>query len=114
MIVLILPQLMTSEYSYILIAKIALYSTENGGRKKPVQSGYRPSFSFNSLKHYSGEIQLLDKIELRPGESSLVTIKLLPARTIRKTLKKNDAFTITEGNKVIGSGVIEQAALTPQ
>jgi translation elongation factor EF-Tu-like GTPase len=49
--------------------------------------------------------------ELRPGETGYVTIKLLPAKTIRKTLKKNDAFTINEGNKVIGAGVIENALL---
>ena len=102
---------MRSEHTYILTAKIALYPTEEGGRSKPVYSGYRPSFAFNSLKHYSGEILLHGKDELRPGETSLVTIKLLPAKTIRKTLKKNDAFTITEGNKVIGAGVIETALL---
>lgn len=102
---------MTSEYAYILTAKIALFPTENGGRKKPVYSGYRPSFTFNSLKHYSGEIEILGKNELRPGESSSVKIKLLPAKTIRRTLKKNDAFTINEGNKVVGSGVIEEAVM---
>ena len=102
---------MTSENTYILTAKIALYPTTEGGRKKPVYSGYRPSFAFNTSRHYSGEIQLLGREILYPGESTTVTIKLLPARTIRKTLKKNDAFTITEGNKVIGAGVIENAVL---
>lgn len=101
-----------SKYTYTLTAKIALFLTQDGGRKKPVYSGYRPSFAFNSLKHYSGEILLHGKEELRPGESSFVTIKLLPAKTIRKSLKRNDAFTITEGNKVIGSGVIETASMS--
>ena len=97
--------------TYTLTAKIAFHRTIEGGRKKPVYSGYRPSFAFNTSRHYSGEIQLVDKEILYPGESTTVTIKLLPARTIRKTLKKNDAFTITEGNKVIGAGVIENAVL---
>ena len=98
---------MISEITYTLRAKITLLPTEMGGRKKPVYSGYKPSLVFNTRQHYSGELRLLNKVELRPGKSALAQIDLLPARTIRKNLKANDAFTITEGNKVIGSGVIE-------
>jgi translation elongation factor EF-Tu-like GTPase len=82
-----------------------------GGRKNPVYNGYRPSFGFNTANHYSGQIRLIGKKILRPGRSSHVKIDLLPARTIRKNLKPNDSFTITEGNKIIGTGVLEQVAL---
>jgi hypothetical protein len=41
----------------------------------------------------------------------MATIKLLPARTIRKNLKPKDAFTISEGNKTIGSGIIEVVSI---
>ncbi|HMH32634.1 MAG TPA: hypothetical protein VK543_06365 [Puia sp.] len=102
---------MPTEQTYRFRAKITLYSTDMGGRIKPVHSGYRPSFVFNSKKHYSGEILLIDKDILMPGESSQATIRLLPARTIRRNLKANDAFTIAEGNKTIGSGVIEKVVL---
>lgn len=97
---------MLSDQAYKFEAKITLYSTEMGGRVKPIYSGYRPSFAFNSKKHYSGEIRLLGKEVLMPGEMSRVHVRLLPARTIR-ALKPNDAFTISEGNKTIGTGVIE-------
>jgi elongation factor Tu len=99
---------MQSEQVYTLRARITLYDTAMGGRKKPVYSGYRPSFAFNSARNYSGEIQLIGNQELQPGHSSHATIRLLPASTIRKRLKQNDAFTINEGSHAIGSGVIEQ------
>jgi translation elongation factor EF-Tu-like GTPase len=78
-----------------------------GGRQTPVKSGYRPSFGFNTVIQYAGEIRLIDKKELQPGQTSLADINLLPAKTIRKNIKSNDAFTITEGNKTVGTGVIE-------
>lgn len=99
---------MTFELTYNLTAKITLFPTDKGGRKRPVYSGYKPSFGFNTEKHYSGEIELLGKNELNPGETSDVFIRLLPAKNIRKNLKHNDAFTITEGNKTVGAGVIDK------
>ena len=97
---------MSSERTYKLTAKITLLPTELGGRKKSVTTGYRPSFSFNTLNHYSGEIILLATSELKPGDSAQAQIRLLPARTIKKSLKPNDTFAITEGSKTIGSGII--------
>ncbi len=103
---------MQSEYiTYSLSAKISLLPTELGGRKKPIQTGYKPAFAFNSSNHYSGEIRLVGRKELNPGDSGSVVIRLLPARTIRKTLKANDAFIIAEGSKTIGTGIIEKARI---
>lgn len=102
---------MNSKTTYDLKVKISLLPTEMGGRKKPVFTGYKPSFSFNSIQHFSGEIHLVRKKVLNPGDSGTAVIKLLPARNIRKNLKPNDAFTITEGNKTIGSGIIEKVTV---
>ena len=102
---------MQSNQAYKLSARITLYPSEMGGRIKPVYSGYRPSFVFNSKIHYSGEIDLLGKDELKPGETSKALVRLLPAQTL-KTLKPNKSFTISEGNKIIGTGLIESVELT--
>jgi translation elongation factor EF-Tu-like GTPase len=102
---------MLSYQTYDFRARISLFSTELGGRENPVYDGYRPSFAFNTNIHYSGQIKLIGKKELRPGESSLADISLLSAQTLRKDLKPNDAFIITEGNKVIGTGVLEKVEL---
>jgi translation elongation factor EF-Tu-like GTPase len=95
-----------SEITYNLKAFITLLPTENGGRKKSIFSGYKPSLVFNTHKSYSAEIQLIDTDELQPGQTSMASIKLLPARTIRKNLQLNDAFTLVEGNKAVGNGII--------
>ena len=97
---------MQSEITYNLKAFITLLPTGQGGRKKSIFSGYKPSIVFNSHKHYCSEVELLEGEELKPGESMMVSIKLLPARTIRKTLQINDSFTLNEGNKAIGNGII--------
>jgi translation elongation factor EF-Tu-like GTPase len=102
---------MSLEITYDLRAKISLLPTEMGGRKKPVANGYKPSFAFNSSQHFSGEIRLVRKKILNPGDSAVAVIKLLPARNLRKNLKPNDAFTITEGNKTVGSGIIEKVTV---
>lgn len=99
---------MMSKLSYNLTAIITLFPTEQGGRKRPVYSGYRPNFGFNTQQHYCGEIELLNTKKLVPGGTSQVYIRLLPARTIRKNLKPDDAFVITEGAQPIGAGVIEK------
>jgi translation elongation factor EF-Tu-like GTPase len=99
----------TSTYTtYDIKAIITLFPTDQGGRKGPVRTGYRPSFSFNTEKYYCGEIRLIARKELQPGQTTKAYIKLLPAKTIRKNLKPADAFRITEGNKTIGSGIIEE------
>jgi len=48
-----------SETTYNLKATITLFPTNQGGRKNPVYTGYRPSFAFNTEKYYSGEIKLI-------------------------------------------------------
>lgn len=102
---------MIPELTYNFKAKISLFPTKFGGRKKPVYSGYKPSFTFNTKKYYCGEIHLLDKEELLPGETSNAFIKLLPAKTLRKNFKPKDSFTITEGTHTIGTGIIEEVKL---
>lgn len=99
--------MMSTEITYKLRAKISLFPTELGGRKKPVYNGYRPSLVFNTKQHYSAEIYLIKTDELKPGKTALADINMLPARTLRRTLKDNDAFTLNEGNKTIGTGIIE-------
>ena len=99
------------EITYNLRATITLFPTDQGGRKRSVHTGYRPNFAFNTEQYYCGEIELLDRDELRPGETSKAFIKMLPARTIRKNLKEKDAFSINEGNKTVGIGIITEVKL---
>ena len=96
-----------AKITYTIEAIITLFPAQEGGRTTGIYSGYRPSFGFNTEKQYSGEIRLLGRKELQPGQTAKATMRLLPARTIRKNLKPSHSFTILEGNKVVGLGVIQ-------
>jgi translation elongation factor EF-Tu-like GTPase len=73
-----------------------------------VYDHYRPSFSFGSVNHFSGEVSFPDQDELFPGGTATAMIKLLPSRNIRQNLKSGDSFTILDGDKIIGTGVIQE------
>ena len=101
----------TIQTAYNFKAIFSLLPTKNGGRQKPVYSHYRPSFSFSSSKNFSGEVMFPELEELKPlnpGDTTTAFIKLLPSRHIRKTLKSGDSFTILEGGKIVGTGVIQE------
>jgi len=92
--------------AYNFTATLSLLSTNQGGRKKPVFNHYRPSFSFGSKQHYSGEIIFPHSDELQPGHSTTAKVKLLPSRHINEHLKPGGMFKIFEGEKVVGMGFI--------
>ncbi len=94
--------------TYNFTAILSLFPTENGGRKKPVYDHYRPSFSFNTVNHFSGEVSFPDLDELQPGGTTVAIVKLLASRHIPQKLKSGDPFTILEGDKIVGSGVIQE------
>src|ERR1700733_6808712 len=96
---------------YNFTALLSLFPTKNGGRKTPVYNHYRPSFSFGKTTHFSGEVLFSDKHEVQPGDTVMSVVKLLPSRYIPKNLKTGDPFTILEGGKIIGTGVIKEILL---
>ena len=52
-------------------AKIKLLTSAEGGRTTPAKSGYRPQFYYDG-EHWDAAIELLDRQEIYPGESSEV------------------------------------------
>jgi translation elongation factor EF-Tu-like GTPase len=73
---------MISSQAYKFRARITLFRTDMGGRRNPVYNGYKPSFAFNTVNHYSGQIELIGNEELRPGQSSLAHIQLSSENTL--------------------------------
>ena len=94
--------------AYKFSAFLSLLPTEAGGRKRPVYNHYRPSFSFNTKNQISGEVSFPELEELKPGGTIKAVVKLLPSKHIRQNLKSGDAFTILEGERIVGTGVIQQ------
>ena len=99
--------MIAQKIAYDFTANLTLLSTENGGRKRSVFSHYRPSFSFGSKQHFSGEIEFSQIHELQPGQTTVVRVKLLPSRHVSEHLKTGDTFRIFEGEKVVGMGMIK-------
>jgi translation elongation factor EF-Tu-like GTPase len=91
--------------SYNVIMR--LFSTENGGRKNPIFSGYRPNLTIDSNQYYSCEIKLLDKEILYPGDECKAKVVLISTKSeeFKKELETTDIFYITEGTKMIGTGI---------
>jgi len=94
--------------TYDFTAILTLLPTERGGRKRPAYDSYRPSFSFSSRNHFSGEISFPEDELVEPGSTAMASVKLLPSRYIRQNLKSGDSFTILEGNQLVGTGVIQE------
>jgi len=90
----------------------AIITCHEGTRKTPFYSGYRPGLSFdkNYLKQTSGQITLLDRESLCPGETALVEI--IPITLSEEYLGKNFGpgakFQFYEGSKMIGSGEVQE------
>ena len=90
------------------IAELTYYTTEQGGRKTPASSGYRPQVKFDfTEKQTSGQQTFIDKEIVYPGERVLAKIKILSPDFFADSLEKGMKFEFREGAKVIGVGELK-------
>ena len=94
----------------VVRARIRLVDTEEGGRKTPFISGYRPNFVFNSSHNRDGRITLPDREQMAPGEHSDVLIQILihSRNPYPYPPGEQDLFFIREGPVTVGEGIIQQ------
>lgn len=84
------------------LAKIYMYTEEEGGRQTPFFNKYRPAFYFDKTDIY-GTITISDKIEkVSPGDSVDISVELEKNTLI----KKGDKFVIREGGRKIAKGTV--------
>lgn len=96
-------------------AHIHFLSTEEGGRRNPIFSGYRPPLNFGS-RWPSGEPMLNDGIvllddreQVLPGEECDVRIRLLRPEIVTVEIEPGLQFDVTEGaRKLVGHGVVTE------
>lgn len=92
-----------------LQAEISLLPTEQGGRQGPAVSGYRPNHDFelagtlNDAAH-----EYIGTDTLYPGQTSLANIWLLAPQYQQGRLHVGFRFTVQEGSKIVGNGVITE------
>jgi elongation factor Tu len=86
-------------------AKIYFLSPEEGGRKTPIFSGYRPALYFGE-KQTDGAIMLPSGGRAVPGTECEVIINLLHPEHLGDAVKPMATFEAKEGSRVVGRGQV--------
>ncbi|MEP3447812.1 MAG: hypothetical protein ABJN61_11720 [Flavobacteriaceae bacterium] len=90
------------------IAELQYLTSEQGGRKTPAKSGYRPQvkFDFDEMQT-SGQQTFIKKEWVKPGENVKAKIKILSPDHFAHTLTEGMEFEFRDGATIIGTGKIE-------
>jgi len=89
------------------IAVLKYRTTEEGGRKTPAYSGYRPQVKFSFQKiQTSGQQTFINKKIVYPGEIVEAEIKIISVEIFKNCLEEGMNFEFREGDRIIGTGQI--------
>ena len=90
------------------IAELTYLSTEQGGRKTPANSGYRPDIKFDFSEMKTCGIQtFIEKNIVLPGETINAKIKIIASNYFANLLTEGMKFEFMEGPILIGIGEIK-------
>jgi len=91
-------------------ATITLLRTEDGGRRNPIHSGYRPQLFFESEDFECRKIEIVPERVVHPGESAKVQITLseFAEAKLGHRLKPGIQFELHEGKSVVAVGVVTE------
>jgi len=82
--------------------QVYVLKKEEGGRHTPFFNGYRPQFFFRTTD-VTGDIALPEGVEMvMPGDHITMNVKLITPIAMEEGLR----FTIREGGKTVGAGVV--------
>jgi len=84
--------------------EVYVLSKDEGGRHTPFFKNYRPQFYFRTTD-VTGEVALPEGVEMvMPGDNTKMTVSLIDPIAMTKGMR----FSIREGGKTVGSGVISE------
>jgi elongation factor Tu len=90
-----------------LEARIAYLRTDEGGRRGPVASGYRPNHDFGLPGEWSGAMhEYPDDSWVQPGQSARALLWLFAPERHLGRLHPGFRFTVREGSRIVGHGEI--------
>lgn len=94
-----------------LTANLQLYTTEKGGRKRPIFSRYRPNHVFEyengQMKDaYMGTIIFDHTEKIYPGEAGTIQVKFPSEQNIHHFMEIGRTWWIHEGNHKMGEATI--------
>ena len=97
------------EFSKVdFIAELQYLTTDQDGRKTPVNSGYRPQVKFDFAEmQTSGQQTFIDKQTVYPGDTVDAKIKILSPDYFADCLTEGMNFEFREGSTLIGTGQIK-------
>jgi len=88
-------------------AKLKYLTSEQGGRKTPAHSGYRPQVKFDFTEmQTSGQQVFLDKEKVYPGEEVTAEITISTPELFKNKLWIGMEYEFREGDRIIGTGEI--------
>jgi elongation factor Tu len=83
-------------------AEVYVLSKDEGGRKTPFFSGYRPQFYFRTTD-VTGAVKLLGGADMcMPGDNVKLEVELIK----QIAMDEGSRFAIREGGRTVGSGVV--------
>ena len=92
-------------------AELTMLSTQDGGRKAPIRSGYRPNWwlpSESERVNAGGTIELAHGEELAPGSTG--TIRIYPfVPEAWENVGSGTQVDVNEGPDLVGRAVVTQA-----
>lgn len=98
---------MSSEPHFI--ASLQYKTTEEGGRKTPANSGYRPHIKFPFDEYMTSGIQTFIGTEIvLPSETVSAVISILSVEYFEGKLYENLEFDFREGARIVGTGKITE------
>ena len=87
------------------IAELRYLTTEEGGRRTPANSGYRPhvKFPFSEMLT-SGQQTFIGRDSVKPGETIKAEIMILSPHFFENMLEVGMEFEVGEGQHVVAIG----------
>lgn len=87
------------------IAELKYLTADEGGRRTPASSGYRPHIKFPFSKMMtSGQQKFIGQDTVSPGETVQAKIMILSPQFFENMLEKGMAFEVGEGPRVVAIG----------
>jgi len=85
-------------------SEVYVLTKEEGGRHTPFFKGYRPQFYFRTTD-VTGAVELPEGVEMvMPGDNIKMNVELISPIAMEEGLR----FSIREGGKTVGSGVVSK------
>ncbi|MFT3827394.1 MAG: hypothetical protein QM731_25960 [Chitinophagaceae bacterium] len=96
-----------------LIAKVSYLTTEEGGRKGAVSSGYRPLIKFEGRDELTSSEQIfVDKDNVFPGETAIAEIRIVSKNPFRKSMSAGHKFEIFDALRLVAHGELLEVSNT--